>query len=159
LLARRAHTEWELCERLRRRGLTAAEAAGAVRELNARGLIDDGATAARWAHSWRDRKGWGPLRIAAELGRRGIGRPLTQSLLGELFPDDRLALLADAAALRLVARPAFRRASASGGQGPVRWLAAQLRRRGFPSSAIRRAVRNRCPSAQEDDKIGPDVTD
>jgi regulatory protein len=150
-LARRAYTEWELCERLKRRGVAAAEVADAVRELKRRGLINDDATATSWAQSWRDRKGWGPLRVRAELGRRGIGRPLADDILRECFPSDDLQVLVERAAVALARRPTFQRA----GRQQARWLAAQLQRRGFPHDAIRRVILSRCPSAKEDDNIGP----
>ena len=150
-MARRAYTEWELCERLKRRGVSAAEAADALRELKRRGLIDDGATAAMWAQSWRDRKGWGPLRVRIELGRRGIGRPLADDVLRDCFPSDDLQASVERAAAALTRRPTFRRA----GRQQARWLAAQLQRRGFPHDAIRRVIFSRCPSPEEDDNIGP----
>ncbi|MEW6324861.1 MAG: regulatory protein RecX [Nitrospirota bacterium] len=154
LLARRAYTEWELSDRLRRRGCGAADAAAALSELKRRGLLDDEATGALWAKSWRDRKRWGPLRIRAELRRRGIGRTLAERILADLFPPDEAPALVEQAAAALSRRPAFRRAAGSGAR-QARWLTMQLQRRGFPQEAIRRVVFNRCPSAKEDDKIGP----
>jgi regulatory protein len=136
LLARRAYTERELLDRLARRGVAPADAAAAVGELRRRGLVDDGATAAMWARSWRDYKGWGPLRIRAELSRRGIGRPVADALLEELFGGDGAQSVAAREAARLIRRPAFRRA----GRHRARWLTAQLLRRGFPHAVVRRVV-------------------
>ena len=93
-----------------------------------------------WARTWRDVKGWGPIRIRAELSRRGIGRALAAPLREELFSDEAAQSLATAAAGRLIRRPAFGRAGRKRGQ----WLAAQLLRRGFSSSIVRRVVLTIC---------------
>ena len=154
-LARRAYTEWELETRLRRRGVAADDVVATLEELKRLGYLNDAETAAQWARSWRLYKGWGPMRIRAELIRRGLDRPLTERLMAELFPHDETEAAAMQAAVRLAGRPAFSRASASGGQGPVRWLAAQLVRRGFPPGLAGRVASRCCSGHEEDVMIDP----
>jgi len=154
-LARRAHSEEELAAKLRRHGVSAAGIAATIDELKRQGYLDDAATAAQWACSWRGSKGWGPLRVRAELIRRGLDRRLAERVLAEAFPDDETEASAMRIAVRLAGRPAFAKASASGGQGPVRWLAAQLARRGFPDDLALR-VASHCCLGGDNDMIDPD---
>jgi regulatory protein len=154
-LARRAYTERELEERLRHRGVPDNGIAVVLERLKRYGYLDDAATAAQWARSWRTYKGWGPMRVRAELGRRGLDRRLTEQVLVELFPDDETEAAAMQVAVRLISRPDFAKASASGGQGPVRWLAAHLARRGFPADLAFR-VAGRCCRGGNDDMIDAD---
>jgi regulatory protein len=148
LLARRAFSERELEERLRRRGVSDAEIAVTLDGLKRQGYLDDAATAAQWARSWRTYKGWGPMRVRAELVRRGLDRRLAEQVLAESFPDDETETAAMQVAVRLVSRPAFSRA----GRRQAQWLAAHLMRRGFPIGTARR-VAGRCCPGREDDMI------
>jgi regulatory protein len=154
-LTRRPHTERELEARLHLRGVSDTDIASTLDHLKQRGYLDDAATAARWARSWRIQKGWGPLRVRAELIRRGVRLQVTEPLLAELFPDDDTEAAAMQIAVRLSRRPAFAKASAAGGRGPVRWLAAQLARRGFPDDLALR-VADRCCPGRDEDKIDAD---
>lgn len=156
LLARRAYSQHELEERLRRRGVSDADIAATIDGLKRLGYLDDAATAAQWARSWRTYKGWGPIRVRVELVRRGLDRRLAERVLAESFPDDEAEASAMQAAVRLVTRPAFARASASGGQGPARWMAAQLMRRGFSSDMARRVAGRCCRRLVEDDMMDAD---
>ena len=149
LLARRAHSEEELAARLRRHGVSGAGIAATIDELKRQGYLDDAATAAQWARSWRSSKGWGPLRVRAELIRRGLDRRLAERVLAEAFPDDETEASAMQIAVRLAGKPAFAKASASGGQGPVRRLAAHLSRRGFPSDLARRVASHCCQGGDD----------
>jgi len=149
-LTRRPHTERELEAKLHLRGVSDADIASILDHLTRQGYLDDAATAAQWARSWRIRKGWGPLRVRAELTRRGVHRRVTEPLLAELFPDEETEAAAMHIAVRLSRRPAFVRASASGGQGPVRRLAAQLARRGFPADLALRVAGRCCPGRDND---------
>jgi regulatory protein len=151
-LARRAYGERELEARLRRRGVPDAELSPLLDDLKRQGYLNDAETAAQWTHSWRTVKGWGPLRVRAELARRGLDRQLIDRLLAELFSDEETETAAMRVAVKLAGRPAVARAS-SGGQGPVRRLAARLVCRGFPADLARR-VAARCCSSRDNDMIG-----
>ncbi len=95
------------------------------------------------------------MRVRAELGRRGVGRPLAESILRETFPPDDMQALVERTAAVLRRRPAFQRA----GDRRAQWLAMQLARRGFPHSAVRKAVSRHCSSEYGDDMIGQNVTE
>jgi regulatory protein len=150
-LARRAHSEEELAARLRRHGVSGAGIAATIDELKRQGYLDDAATAAQWARSWRGSKGWGPLRVRAELIRRGLDRRLAERVLAEVCPDDETEASAMQIAVRLARRPAF------AGTGPrvALRLAAHLSRRGFPSDLARR-VASHCCQAGDDVNIDHD---
>lgn len=148
-LARRAYTERELEARLRRHGVSDAEIAVTFDGLKRLGYLDDAATAAQWARSWRTYKGWGPIRVRAELVRRGLDRKLAEQVLADSFPDDATEAAALQAAARLTGRPAFSRA----GRRQAQWLAAQLMRRGYSPGMVRRVVGRCCSRRDEDDMI------
>lgn len=85
-LARREHSEAELREKLAARDFAPDIIAATVAELAADGLVSD----ERFAESFvtaRMRKGQGPVRIRAELRRRGIGSELTQLHVDESGRD------------------------------------------------------------------------
>jgi regulatory protein len=145
-LARRAYSERELKERLRRRGIHDAKIAATLEGLKRQGYLDDAATAAQWARSWRTYKGWGPLRVRAELGRRGLDRRVTERVLAESFPDEETEAAALQVALRLVGRPACARA----GRRRAQWLASHLARRGFPADLAVRVAGRCCRQGEED---------
>jgi regulatory protein len=151
LLARRAYSEGELAARLRRHGAPGAEIAAALEGLKRQGYLDDAVTAAEWARSWRVYKGWGPLRVRAELVRRGLDRRLAERATAECFPDDETEAAAHRLAVRLAGRAAFSRA----GRRKAQWLAAQVARRGFHADLARR-VADRCCSGRDDDMIDAD---
>ncbi len=153
LLARRAYAAPELAERLRRRGFDASEVETTIAALTRQGYLNDRVTAMQWTRSWRDYKGWGPGRIRAELLRRGIGRGLAQEVLDEGCPERETEATAMAVAVRLVKRPAFRRA----GRRKAGWLAAQLMRRGFSGGLMWRVVRQ-CCSSQDDGEMMTSLT-
>jgi regulatory protein len=130
LLARRDFTVRELSERLIQRGIGEAAAAGAVAELLRDGVLDDG----RYGHNYvayRAGRGRGPLRIAAELRRRGLAADLIESALAA-GPDW-------SALARKVCRAKF------GPKPPDTWAlrarrARFLQYRGFSSDHIRAAT-------------------
>jgi len=81
-LARREYCQKELVEKLSAVGVQRAIAQQCVAELAELDLVSD----ARFAKSLvevRARKGYGPLRIADELRRRGVGSDLISSSLNE----------------------------------------------------------------------------
>jgi regulatory protein len=79
LLARRDHTRWELAQKLLRRGFDETEVAAALDRCGELGYLDDAAFAERFVATRAVRNGWGPLRLTAELERRGIDRELAES--------------------------------------------------------------------------------
>jgi len=86
MLERREFSAAELRRRLAAKGVEEAEAGAAIADLGARGLQSD----ARFAESMvraRVSRGYGPLRIAAELKARGvadaIGREALEAWTGE----------------------------------------------------------------------------
>jgi len=86
-LARRPMSAFDLRERLRRKGLPAAAAESAVARCAAAGLIDDAAFA-RWFAEAQARRGYGQVRVRAELGRRGIDREHVDAALEATAPED-----------------------------------------------------------------------
>src|SRR5689334_17126155 len=71
LLARRDLLCRELTERLRRQGFEEPAAARAVAELVHEGLLNEGRCAQNYV-AYHAARGQGPIRIAAELRRRGL---------------------------------------------------------------------------------------
>ncbi|MEJ2140202.1 MAG: regulatory protein RecX [Gammaproteobacteria bacterium] len=85
-LARREHSQAELCAKLAEREFSPAEINAAVASLVADGLVSD----ERFAEAFtavRTRKGQGPVRIRMELKRRGVGDELIRMQLDEAGID------------------------------------------------------------------------
>ncbi len=72
LLARREHSTRELHFKLTSRGCAESEIVAVLAELRNERLLSDERFAEAYVSSRRDR-GYGPLRIAAELRERGVG--------------------------------------------------------------------------------------
>ncbi|MBI2218088.1 MAG: regulatory protein RecX [Candidatus Rokubacteria bacterium] len=144
LLARRPWTCAELTTRLRRRGAPGEVAATVVRDLTARGYLDDGAFARRWVEQ-RASRGYGAARLRNELRARGVAPSLVEAALAELGGETVTEAARAAARRRL---PALSRA-------PARRVAARLRdhlmRRGFPASVVSRVIRE-TTGVQDDDR-------
>ncbi|MGQ4878463.1 regulatory protein RecX [Billgrantia sp. LNSP4103-1] len=102
LLARREYSRAELVQRLGARGHSAETIAACLDELGAEGLQSD----ARFAESFlrsRVLRGQGPLKVRAELERRGVERALIAAVLAEAEREggiDWFELAADALARR-----------------------------------------------------------
>jgi regulatory protein len=86
LLARREHSRVELSAKLARRGWSEGEIEPVVDELAAEGLQSDERYAESYARS-RAARHYGPVRIRAELGERGIDRPLAERAIRALELD------------------------------------------------------------------------
>jgi len=85
-LARREHSQAELCVKLAEREFAPAEISAAVASLVADGLVSD----ERFAEAFtavRARKGQGPVRIRMELKRRGVADDLIRMQLDEAGID------------------------------------------------------------------------
>jgi SOS response regulatory protein OraA/RecX len=134
LLTGRAHSRAELIRKLKARGASAAVALEAVDKAAAQGYVNDAEYARMYARQARDHKGLAPLRIKAELAKRGVEAHHVEEALGEVFAEtdiaDQACALAQKRALRL-----------SGDiQSKRRRLAAFLERRGFPVHVTLAAV-------------------
>jgi len=130
LLARRDFLCRELTERLRRQGFDEPAAASAVAELVREGVLDEGRCAQNYV-AYHAGRGQGPIRIAAELRRRGLPDALIEAALASGPDWDALA--------RKVSRAKF------GPQPPASWAqrarqARFLQYRGFSSDHIRSAT-------------------
>jgi regulatory protein len=85
LLARREHSATELAHKLRARDCGPEVVSQVLGELQAEGLQSDARFAELHARQRAD-KGYGPLRIAQELGQRGVDAELAAELLAR-FAD------------------------------------------------------------------------
>lgn len=86
LLARREHARRELIDKLARKGWSAVDAGTTVAELADEGLQSE----TRFAESFvrqRAEKGYGPVRIRAELRQRGVAEGDADRALAELDID------------------------------------------------------------------------
>jgi regulatory protein len=105
-----------------------------VRDLAARGYLDDAAYARHWVAT-RASRGYGPARLRAELRARGVVPRLIDDALGAVGPEEPLARAREAARRRL---PALRR-------GRPERVAPRLRdyllRRGYATGVVARVVR------------------
>jgi regulatory protein len=86
LLARREHSARELQAKLTARGIEPDAALEAVADLGREGLQSDARFAEMYVRS-RAERGYGPVRIGAELGERGVGDELIRAHLDEAGYD------------------------------------------------------------------------
>lgn len=80
LLGRREHSRKELSLKLRQRGFEPSVADEAAAEVAAAGYLSDERFAETFIQS-RQRRGQGPLKIRAELGRRGVSSNVIDAAL------------------------------------------------------------------------------
>lgn len=78
LLSRREHSAYELAHKLRQRGYAPPLVEAIVAELARGGWVSDARYAAALVYERRSR-GYGPLRIRAELSRHGVEAALVES--------------------------------------------------------------------------------
>jgi regulatory protein len=131
LLARRDFASKELREKLEAKGFAAGSAAAVIADLTRAGLLNEERYAQNYV-AYHAGRGQGPMRIAADLRRRGLATPLIEAALAS-GPDWR-------ALARKVCRAKF-----GGSQPPANWAqwarqARFLRYRGFSSDHIRSAT-------------------
>lgn len=86
LLGRREHARVELVRKLRGKGHAAELSARVVDELASEGLQSDARFAEGHARG-RYERGYGPLRIRAELGDKGVDEALIEAALAALGAD------------------------------------------------------------------------
>jgi len=80
MLARREHSTLELRHKLSQRGVAETEIESTICRLQQEGLQSDERFAESYVHS-RSGKGYGPLRIAAELRERGVDDGIAETCL------------------------------------------------------------------------------
>ncbi len=131
LMARRAHSQAELRQKLGRRGYDEAEVEAAVTRLMEVGLQSDRVFAE--GHVWRRSRSLGPLALAAELASRGVDRETADRALAGLSPQAEVL-----AAHRLAGRLAGNTEFATY-QALLRSVGAKLLRRGFSIPVARAA--------------------
>lgn len=94
LLAFRAHSEYEIADKLRRAGAENEYVIDAVLEfLREYKLVDDYTYAERLAADMMNLKKFGKRRIMAELSRKGISREISSAVAEELDADEEEMLL------------------------------------------------------------------
>jgi len=130
LLAPRPHFVFELAFKLRRRGYADEAVDECLARLTELGYLDDLKTGRSFCRQRVARSDWGPRRLRAELGKRGVGAELATTLVDESFPDGE----------RPAARAAAARWSRTRGRGDAERqrerLARYLDRRGFSKGTI-----------------------
>lgn len=148
LLALRPHFRRELEQKLARAGYERVEIAEALDSLARLRLLDDTALARSFVETVARRKGWGRMRVAQELARRGAPDEAAAAALAGLSPD------ADLEAAREAARR-WRGRHRGGHAGSARStdaLARHLSRRGFASSAIFKVLKEMAPPASGEEE-------
>jgi len=129
LLANREHSRLELCRKLQTKFADLSEIDLVLNNLEERGYLSDERFVELYLEM-RKRKGYGPLRIQAELRERGIGRDLISRYLEEA-DSDWYRLMQVVAAGKFGISPDV---SHKTQQKAARFL----EYRGFPTSMIRR---------------------
>lgn len=134
-LARRARARGELARWLREREFTVEEIEPVLDRLAALGLLDDRAFARAFARSRMSGRGFGPRRVAAELGRRGVDRHIIDDVLAQAREEalEEVGAGDDAADGDAITRAAATRLRSLQGLDPVvarRRLVGWLARRG-----------------------------
>lgn len=134
LLARRAHSKWELRRKLRQKGFEPEAIEAAMVRLGELGYLNDSAFASGLVKRRAALRG--PLALSAELAARGIDRAEADAAVAG-FDTEAQIVSATRLAERLYARQAgidYREMLDSVG--------AKLLRRGFPSTVVRAACRS-----------------
>lgn len=131
LLARREHAPRELLRKLTQRGFDADAVAAVAAELDAENLLSETRFAESAARS-RAERGYGPMRIRAELSAKGVGEGAIDAALEALDTD--WGALADQVRRKRFGADVPRDFPAKAKQ--MRFL----QQRGFDGDAIRRAL-------------------
>ena len=129
LLGAREHTRLELARKLAARGFERDEVESVLERLAASGALDESRAAERYVAE-RAGKGFGPLRIRAELSEKGLPESAYEPYLTAM-EDDWPRLLAEAHDRRFGSTPPADRADYAR-RGRF------LEQRGFPAALIRR---------------------
>jgi regulatory protein len=134
LLARRAHSKWELRRKLRMKGFGVEAVDTAIARLLELGYLDDSS----FAKGLVGRRGAlrGPRALSAELAARGVDRAEADAAVAEFDLEAQL-LSATRLAERLHARKA-----GIGYREMLDTVGTKLLRRGFPAPVVRAACRS-----------------
>jgi regulatory protein len=148
-LGARARSVADLQRYLRTKDFTDAEIQPAADKLQALGLLDDLEYARTYARSrLAPSRGMGPRRVAMELARKGVARPIVDRVLSECA-DEREALQGEAAEggeppMSAAQQAAAKKLRSLAGLDPAvqrRRLHGFLARRGFSSGEIAEVLR------------------
>jgi len=133
LLARRAHSQWELRRKLRMKGFGAEAVDAAMMRLIELGYLDDSA----FAKGLVQRRGAlrGPRALSAELAAKGVDRADADAAVAGFDVEAQLA-----SATRIAER-LYGRKAGMGYREMLDSVGAKLLRRGFPSPVVRQACR------------------
>ena len=145
-LEARARSQAEVERDLAGRGVDASTSAAVVARLTAVGLIDDAEFSRQWIDQRRQGKGLGAGRLRQELAARGVSAAVIEAALAET--------VAPGGETDLALAWARRRARTLVGVDSIafqRRLGAQLTRRGFESSVVRRVVGQLLRDREESD--------
>jgi len=86
-LARRAHSEGELAQKMTRAGYQADEIEQTLDDLRERRYVDDASFARDFSRARAERRRWGPARIAERLRLLRLSEKHIEAALAETFPD------------------------------------------------------------------------
>lgn len=89
-LAKRDHASGEIRNKSHNRGFSPENTETVIREFRDKGLLDDREFAGKYAGELSGRKGWGPLKIHAALSQKGVKKSYIDSVLADLFDDQKL---------------------------------------------------------------------
>jgi regulatory protein len=138
LLESSARSVAELRRMLIRKGEPAGDVDAAIERLRGAGLLDDAAYARQFARSKALNAGHSRRRIAQELARKGVARPVADAAIGDVFDEEGVD---ETASIDRVAFKKARTLSKLDPQTQQRRLYAFLARRGYDSDSIGGAVR------------------
>lgn len=131
LLARRSLTAGEVATRLRRDGYAEDDVAAAIERLCDRSFVDDRQVTYNHVRRRVEEGRHGPLKVRAELLRRGVDAGLVDEAIAEAFPPDDLRESVRRAATKMAGSGGIPRERA----GRER-IARRLARAGFPVGAV-----------------------
>ena len=137
LRALRAHSEKELCEKLRKGGFTAPVVARVIEKCQAFGYLNDGNFARQRARELAVNRLAGNRRIALDLRERGISEELCRQAISEV----RAEISEEDAMERLFRKKAKGIAVAGMGSREKTRLARSLMGKGFPTGLIFRKLK------------------
>jgi len=135
LLARRAHGQQELINKLKLRDFPAPEIDAAIRRLLDKGFLDDEAFARNFAEELFFRRGYGFHAVRARLRRKGLEAGLCEEVVKRFFAEVGAAEIT-AVMINLIER---RRPHEHDRERLFAWL----KRRGFRSDEILQVLENR----------------
>ena len=140
LLGLRDRSRRELATRLRQAGFEPGVVEPTIEWLADLGYLDDRRFAAAYVAE-KQRGGWGPRKIRAELGVKGVERSTVDEVVAALEDLDSTAAAASDAILQQTVRRRFGGQFATDPEGAERRLAGFLARRGYDWDTIGRMAR------------------